>query len=185
MRDSSYHTMALALVAIATLQAYAWLSPREPDIVVPRSYSVGDTLAPVLLTNLAESRQQNDRARHNARSLQPGQCNVLVFYASTCEWSHKMAPDWAGMSHLERSSVRVPVTWIAASVSDTGATSFAGRYRLPGPVFQVRRREDRAELGIEITPTIYVVDRDGIVLQKSSPNPVDIIAFPAKCGEQK
>ena len=121
----------------------------------------------------------DDPARHiNLHELVASGCRALVFYHSECPACATFAPAWRARASID--SV-IPVTWVAVSGTDSGASAFASRYDLPQPILVAPSRDERWRIGVAQWPMVFVVGQSGTLLRVTG-LPPDSIDAPKECG---
>ena len=182
MRMPTFRTSSLGLVLLASIQAYV-LVRRDALAESFRTYRVGDQLPNIRVGELpAPNGLRRFVGRtHDLRDLGAGQCTVLVFFQSTCEFSENWAPQWQLRRLLRTDSGEASIHWIATSPHDTAALSFLKSHLLPLPGYFIKTDEDLLKSGVSGTPTIYVVGRRGRILRMTG-RLQGLKQLPAECG---
>lgn len=149
---------------VSTIRSIARLAPMILLLLLAltgvseaRSLRIGDRLAPVSLPDL--------NGRQVASAAQPGKTVVLYFWTDACgcrEQLLELRPYVAGLKQR-------PVLFHAVNAGqEKGKVShFVAENRIPYEVLlDDRARLAREQFGIKVLPTIFVIDKGGVLREK-------------------
>ena len=119
--------------------------------------AVGDVLADVPLRIHGDT--GGGRMLELSQLVAQASCSVLIFFDSSCPICVDMAYDWRRVRELDQGGSILPVKWIALESHDKGAQRFVATDSLAETWYSVTTHKDLAALGIEGSPSIYLVNR--------------------------
>jgi hypothetical protein len=131
-------------------------------------------LEPVLV--LGQGNDQFARGPEPITALANESCAVLVFFSSFSDHARRVAQLWSGVTHFAVDSFRMPVHWIADE-RDTGAAGFIAEHDLPQEWFTYATLEDRRRLGVNASPTLYLVAQGGKFARSLPQDPLEVSAI--------
>lgn len=138
---------------------------------VLRQYAVGDTMAPVVLSDMRGTGVSLER-------LIGGRCRLLVFFSESCGYCRDVAVLWRDRETVDGG---VPVTWVSLPEDAERASAFISEYGLPGDWYRLARRQDVLDLGVFGTPMTIMAGAGGVFLGIGRTHP-DSISFGSRCG---
>jgi hypothetical protein len=138
-------------------------------------FAAGDTLPPAVLWQ--GTNEQDIRSIYN------GRCGVVIFFDSRCSVCESIAPQWSGRSTVRTASeVVLPVTWVSVAPTDSAASTFMSRHRIPGPHFAIQDVAVRRELRVNRWPLAWLVrDQVFLGLVPRTPAELSAIMLPSLC----
>lgn len=172
------------LVAAVAVQGFALRRsaavPHEP----PPRLKVGDTLANarfVAGATLSSIRTRAGLANISLEELTSHRCVVLAFFESHCSGCRQLAPAWSGLDTLPVAGGRIPIYWITAHRTDSGAAEFVQLNRLPARWMAIASRRDQYDLGVTSWPLHYLVGSNRRFLGYLSAIPNPQLKLPLEC----
>jgi hypothetical protein len=163
--------------------AWRYRAP-TPKIDRPKIAKVveGDTLQDVTVTSyVMHSQSTPPVSMRFLHQLTGAGCALFVFFDSDCSICQDISDDWSGRRTLIVGRDTLPVRWIGARVSDTGAVTFIRHHDLADESYSLRSDKDAAVLGIFGTPLVYLVDQHRVFRKRMKARPSAITALPISC----
>ena len=154
-------TVGLIVILGGTLLAEAAWTLRPPRPVPLAGPTIGEALP-----NVGAISVENGPPRGvQAGLIGDGRCGVVIVIDPTCSACRRMRREWPAAYRAWRDSVGGPVrlTWLSNGDSAETANFYRG-FRLPGVTrarYVFTSATAMSRLGVYLTPTTYLLDRDG------------------------